>query len=662
VAGAAVGLVPFLLVLWDFGVRPLRGATATGVNADFFDLQARALFHGHLDVAPGSLGIEAFVVDGRHYMYFGPFPALLRMPVLLVTNRLDGRLTSLSMLVGWFVLAVATTLLVRRVRRCLRGDAPLAPFEAVGLGAVVATITGGSTIVYLASLPWVYHEVYVWSTALTLGTVASLIAAWNDPSGRRVATTGALALATMLTRMTAGWAMALALVATGMWFLASRHERGATWPRAGWGLLTAGVATLLIGSLVNWAKFHHPYLFPIDNQVWTQLSAHRRVVLDDNGGRLDGLQFLRTTLTAYFRPDGVRFTSAFPFVTPPAHPPAPVGGVLLDESYRTGSVPALMPLLFMLSGWGVVVAARRTATAALRISLLACAAMTYGVLAFGHVAPRYTSEFIPLLALGATIGFVDLARRLGAVRTAAQRAALTAVCVLAAFGIVAHMTIGLVCSRENWRGDRLADLVALQLAIGHVTGRSPADRVMQVAALPSHAGVDDVAIVGDCNALYLGTGETHGSWIAVEQRQQQFRLTVAATGLRPGSTSLMWFSGYTLRRLHVQVNLDGQVRLVLVGSAPTTSGHWLDVAPGDTVEVSVVGDTAVNRFVATATLDGDDRSSTVWSPMTEWNRQLRSVPIVANVALGGRSPTERLGLDVETIPGPVPEVCGRLRS
>ena len=179
--------LPFLLVLWDFGVRPLRRMTAEGVNADFFDIQARALFHGHLDVPPESLGIEAFVVDGRHYMYFGPFLAILRMPILLVTDRLDGRLTALSMLVGWIVLAAAVIVLVRRVRRTLCGEAPVSRFEAIGLAAIVATVTGGSTIVYLASQPWVYHEVYIWSTALTVATVASLIAAWDDLATRRIA-------------------------------------------------------------------------------------------------------------------------------------------------------------------------------------------------------------------------------------------------------------------------------------------------------------------------------------------------------------------------------------------------------------------------------------------------------------------------------------------
>ena len=331
----------------------MRGVTASGVNANFFELQARALFHGHLDVPPGSLGIEAFVVDGRHYMYFGPFPALLRMPILLLTDRLDGRLTALSMLVGWFVLAAALTLLVRRVRDLLRGDAPVGRFEAIGLGAVIATITGGSTVVYLASQPWVYHEVYIWSTALTVATVASLIAAWDDSSGRRVAITGALALAVMLTRSTAGWAMALAVVATGVWFLAGRRRSRPVWRRAGWGLVAAGVATMLVGSLVNWAKFRHPYLFPIEDQVWTQLSAHRRLVIADNGGAStvcssSGRRSPRTSdRTACASSRSSRSSRR------PADPPAAVGDVLLDESWRTGSMPALMPLLSLLAVWGV---------------------------------------------------------------------------------------------------------------------------------------------------------------------------------------------------------------------------------------------------------------------------------------------------------------------
>ena len=188
---------------------------------------------------------------------------------------------------------------------------------------------------------------------------------------------------------------------------------------------------------------------------------------------------------------------------------------------------------------------------------------------------------------------------------------LIAVWALALFGIVAHAAIGLVSARQQWRGERLENLVAVQLAVADATGSDVGDRVRFVAALPERGGADELAVVGDCDALYVGTGEIHGSWIPVEHRDQHFRIDVGDSGLHPGSTSLMWFSGHTVRRLHVQVNLYGQVRLVMIGASPDTSGHWLDAGPGDMIDVMIDGDTEANRFVATAALAGSDRRSTV---------------------------------------------------
>ena len=72
-------------------LRPLRTAGAHRFAANFFDLQARAFLDGDLAVPTDSLGIEGFVIDGRTFMYFPPFPALLRIPVLMVTDGFDGR-------------------------------------------------------------------------------------------------------------------------------------------------------------------------------------------------------------------------------------------------------------------------------------------------------------------------------------------------------------------------------------------------------------------------------------------------------------------------------------------------------------------------------------------------------------------------------------------
>ena len=99
---------------------------------------------------------------------------------------------------------------------------------------------------------------------------------------------------------------------------------------------------------------------------------------------------------------------------------------------------------------------RDAAAAALRIPLLGCAAMTGGVIAFGHVAQRYTSEFIPLLALGA----IDRLRRhrpaavAGRRRRQTRRARPPSVRWPSSASPPTRRS-GCVSARQAWRGERL---------------------------------------------------------------------------------------------------------------------------------------------------------------------------------------------------------------
>jgi hypothetical protein len=124
VVGTAV-IVPFLLwLMWDLwsgSVDPLRAVPYD----NFYDLQARALFHGHIYLPSGKMGIEAFVHDGHQYTYFGLFPSLIRMPILLVTSSLDGRMTAPSLLIAWMLTALVSALMLWRLRFLVRGEALL---------------------------------------------------------------------------------------------------------------------------------------------------------------------------------------------------------------------------------------------------------------------------------------------------------------------------------------------------------------------------------------------------------------------------------------------------------------------------------------------------------------------------------------------------------
>ena len=116
--------MPFIWILWsDWG--PPTPFRQTFFENNYFDLQARAMFHGHLSLANGALGIEGFVHDGRTYTYFGLFPSLIRMPILLVTSSLDGRLTPSYMLLAWLLTGLFVSLLLWRVRYLVRGDCPM---------------------------------------------------------------------------------------------------------------------------------------------------------------------------------------------------------------------------------------------------------------------------------------------------------------------------------------------------------------------------------------------------------------------------------------------------------------------------------------------------------------------------------------------------------
>ncbi len=443
VIGLVVVLIPYLWVLWDLwnpgpsGLRP--------VQPDFFyDYQARAMFHGHLYLPPGSLGIEAFLHDGRQFTYFGIFPSLLRMPVLLVTNRLDGRLTAPSLLLAWVVTCVSSSLLIWRLRLLIRGQAVLGRAEAASYGIFMATVGGGSVLIYLAATPYVYNEDFAWSVALTVASVFALLGVLERPSWGRVTAAGVLILFTNLDRTPTGWGCVIGAGLVAGWFALGRG--GADNRR--WTVPMVGVAVVpfAVGCAVTNAKFGIPIGLPMADQVWAQFNAHRRYFLAANGGKAFSFAFLPSTIVAYLQPFGIHVSGVFPFITTPTAPAAAYGGAVLDETYPTASIPPTMPLLFLLTCWGVVSAflprppGRMVLT---RLVLVAAAAGIAGVLLWGYIANRYMADFMPFLILAGAIGMIELWRRILHRGRRWHELALGGITVLAAFGLVANIGIAL---------------------------------------------------------------------------------------------------------------------------------------------------------------------------------------------------------------------------
>jgi hypothetical protein len=599
--GLAAAAIPYLWVLWDGRIDPLH-RHPSGFFTNFYDLQARALFHGHWDVPKGSLGIEGFVVDGKHYTYFPPFPSLLRMPILAVTDSLDGRLTAPSMLLAWVVTAVLSALLLWRLRLLLRGSAPLGRAEAVSAGVLLGTLMSGSVLLYLAALPWVYHEAFAWGAAMTVGALFSLLGVLERPSVGRVLATGGFTLGAVLSRTTIGWGCVIAVVLAAIWLGAGRA--GAENRRWWLPVLVAGLIPLVIGCAVTWAKFGNLFMHPLNAQVWTRASAQRRRALAANGGSLLNVRFLPSTAWAYFRPDGLQLSRVYPFITLPATPPHAVGEVVIDQTYRTASLTASMPLLFLLGAWGAVTACLPRLPSRARIiwiPLVGAVAGIGGVLFYGYIAERYLGDFVPLLILAGGIGLIDLWRRLDGKSRRLRLGALAVVIALGIFGLVANLGVTTQTRHLAADGDRVRDYVQLQQSISDLTGHPLDDNVVRGTRLPKYAPSDQLYVVGDCSGLYISSGEHENpSWLPVEfgpglrhtfdvtyHQVDRGEIPLVTVGDNPPVTVWMRDRPVLFTRW-LSFRVDGQSRRDVFS-------HWESLKPDQTYRISVVTDTELHR-------------------------------------------------------------------
>jgi hypothetical protein len=591
VIGQVVVGVPYLWVLtslWTGSFNLLRPLSPD----NFYDLQARAMFAGHLYVPNGSLGIEAFVHGGRQYTYFGIFPSLVRMPVLAFTHSFDGRLTAPSMLLAWVVTGVFSSLLLWRVRLMVRGRDIMGRAEAVGCGVLVAAVTGGSVLVYLAASPKVTSEDLAWSVALTIGAVFALLGVVERASWGRVVTSGVLVLATNLDRSPTGYACDIAALLIAAWFALGKG--GPDQRRWFVPMVVVGLVPTAVAAAVNMAKLGSPFGLSEADQVWTQVNAHRRAFLAANGGSTFGLKFLPSTLTAYLRPDGFHLQSVFPYLTLPTGPAVAVGNVLLDETYPTASLPASMPLLFLAGCWGLITAFRPRPVGrvgVMRLLLVATALGTAGVLLIGYIADRYLADFLPFLVLAAMIGLVDVWSRMDGRSRRWRAVTLGVVTVLALLGIWANFGAA-VAPTSLWTPAQALRYVNAERALG---GGALGSVVEHGPSLPTFAPSGTIFAVGDCSGLYVSTGISystvpgqqleHLTWIPVEQgpginhtMTVEFNRTVRA-GDRP-----VVLLTYGPSSLVLEPTGTDRVRFV-VEHAGAPSVHW---PPTSTASVPVV--------------------------------------------------------------------------
>lgn len=153
--GAALGLLflYYLMEISDLGSAFRRSSPPINLT---FNSMLEHLLRGRFDVDPGTVGYEGFSRDGRVYAYWGIFPALLRLPLLVSTRWVKIDITLWSC---WLAVCTAAAIKFYTLRVISRASPKLPPWL---LGSVaVALALSGAQICFLR--PLLYQEVCLWA-------------------------------------------------------------------------------------------------------------------------------------------------------------------------------------------------------------------------------------------------------------------------------------------------------------------------------------------------------------------------------------------------------------------------------------------------------------------------------------------------------------------
>lgn len=165
-------LLPLTLALsvliWIIATTGGRQVFVKEVLGDAYDSQAEHFLRGDVDVDAAAIGHEAMIVNGKVRMYFGPFPAFLRIPLNFAYPEARGKWSRISGFCagvialfafgGLVSTALSPSLLSSRARQWLES-------------ACVIGFALGSPLLLLVGNLSIYDEAIIWGLAWSLAAL-----------------------------------------------------------------------------------------------------------------------------------------------------------------------------------------------------------------------------------------------------------------------------------------------------------------------------------------------------------------------------------------------------------------------------------------------------------------------------------------------------------
>ena len=155
-------------LLWVLTTTGGRQIFVSEVLGGAYDSQAEHFLRGDVDVDVDAIRHEAMIVDGNVRMYFGPFPAFLRVPLNFLYPAGHGKWSRIS---GFCAGIIALFAFAGLVRMALRSSSLSARARNwLGNACVISFGLGSPLLLLLGNLS-IYNEAVIWGLALSLGAL-----------------------------------------------------------------------------------------------------------------------------------------------------------------------------------------------------------------------------------------------------------------------------------------------------------------------------------------------------------------------------------------------------------------------------------------------------------------------------------------------------------
>jgi hypothetical protein len=383
----------------------------------FYDAQARSIIAGHLDVPRAAIGSEAFIFEGKIYGYFGIGPALLRLPLVLAFNNMDGRWSRSMMMIACTINLVCAY----RILRIVAGEqAPSSAAQRVIESLFILCAGIGSTDVFLVARSFTFHEAIMWGGAFALLFTWALLEYFARPRCSLLLLAALFAFMSLHSRATAG-AGAVLVFCVLIGLLTWRAFKGSNAGGSTFGLSStakpllhaciAGLAVIVIvGSYLalNYAKFRTFDGVPLKYYEFYIQNPHH---LEVTGGRQIHPENIPTAIATYFGVHGLLFDAKFPWLLP-SRDATFVGSPAITAVEGFSTFPVSMPALLLLAVIGCRPLLGGWNEAMRRLRLPAIGLLLGGGIVFATVAitERYLHDLYPALIVCAAVGVWRIGR------------------------------------------------------------------------------------------------------------------------------------------------------------------------------------------------------------------------------------------------------------